>query len=82
MASELDISDLAERNVKRSEEKKKTNLVVTLLERLLTETSPVVLAIDSFGHLERNVQVPALDSKVEASSLVLNKVEGNLCVRA
>lgn len=56
--------------------------MVTLLERLLTETSPVVLAIDSLGHFERDVEVPALDSEVEASRLVLDEVEGDLYERA
>lgn len=52
--------------------------MVALLERLLTETSPVVFAVDSLGHLERNVEVAALDGQIEPSRLVLHKVEGNL----
>jgi len=54
--------------------------VVTLLERLLAETSPVVLAVDSLGHLERDVEIAALDSEVEAGRLVLDEVEGDLFV--
>lgn len=52
--------------------------MVTLLQRLLSQTSPVVLAVDSLGHLERDIEVPALDSKVKPRRLVLHKVEGNL----
>lgn len=52
--------------------------MVPLLQCLLSQTSPVVLAVDSLGHLERDVEVPALDSKVEPRRLVLHKVKRNL----
>lgn len=52
--------------------------MVALLERLLAQPRPGVLAVDHLGHLQRDVEVPALNRQVEPRRLVLNKVKSNL----
>lgn len=55
-----------------------THLVVPLLQRLLAQPRPRVLPVERLGHLERDVEVAALDREVEPGRLVLDEVEGDL----
>ena len=52
--------------------------MVSLLESLLTELRPVVLATDRLGHLESDVEIPTFNREIESSSFVLNEMESNL----
>lgn len=53
-------------------------LVVTLLQRLLSEPIPAIRAIDRLRRLHRHIQVPALNRKLKAGVGILNEVQGNL----
>lgn len=56
----------------------RTNLVVTLLESLVSQPLPDILLVEILGHLERHLELATLDSEVEPRHLVLDKVESDL----
>ena len=58
----------------------RTHLVVALLERSSTKPVPHVLAVDLPRHLSRDLQVAALDRKVESGLGVLHEVQRDLRV--
>jgi hypothetical protein len=57
----------------------KAHLMVTLLQSLLCQSGPTVFVVDLFGSLECNFQIATFDSQIKACSLVLNKVQCDLC---
>lgn len=64
----------------KKERELRTNLVASLLQSLSSESSPNVLLLDSSSHLQRNVQVSALDGEIEPRARVLNEVKSDLGV--
>ncbi len=56
------------------------DLVVALLESGRGETIPDLVDVQRLGGLQSNVEVAALDGKVEASALVLDEMQGNFGV--
>jgi len=58
----------------------RTNLVASLLQSLSRESLPNVLLLNRSSHLQRDVQVPALDSEIEPRARILNEVKSDLGV--
>lgn len=54
------------------------DLMVTLLEGLLSKTVPAIWPVDRLRCFNRHVKVPALDSKFESGVRVLHEMESNL----
>ena len=52
--------------------------MVSLFESGLGETPPTVRSVNGPRSLKSNIQVPALNGKVEPSALILNEVECDL----
>ena len=53
-------------------------LVISLFESGLSETLPTVRSVNSPSSFEGNIEVTALDGKVEPSALVLHEVKCDL----
>lgn len=54
--------------------------MVALFQSLLSQTVPALFAVQSFGCVESDLEVAALNGEVESSRLVLHKVQSNLGV--
>lgn len=54
--------------------------MVSRLESSTGKLVPDILPVDSLGHLQRDLQVPALDGEVESCLLVLDEMKSDLGV--
>ena len=54
--------------------------MVTRLESGARKLVPYVLPVDSFGHLERDLEISTFDGEVESRLLILYKVQSDLGV--